>query len=74
MLAVPNKNIHQRLNAECLFCGNNITPEETGSDYDAWLFDCESCGAIYESRGKVIPRISVINRPVIREELNFDDE
>lgn len=57
----------------CLFCDSEITPEETGSDYDGWLFECD-CGAIYESRGKIIPRISVINRPIIREELNFDDE
>lgn len=58
----------------CLFCNSEITPEETGSDYDGWLFDCESCGAIYESRGKTIPRIKVINRPEIREELDFGEE
>ena len=57
----------------CLFCDSEITPEETGSDYDGWLFECD-CGAVYESRGRTIPRIRVINRPVVREELNFDDE
>lgn len=58
----------------CLFCDAAIIPEETGSDYDGWLFDCELCGAIYESRGQIIPDIRVINRPIVREELDFGDE
>lgn len=54
----------------CFYCSEKITPEETGG---GWLFECD-CGAIWESRGMSIPKIVIINRPVIREELDFDDE
>lgn len=54
----------------CFYCSEKIIPEETGG---GWLFECD-CGAIWESRGMSIPKIVIINRPVIREELDFDDE
>jgi hypothetical protein len=57
----------------CFFCNADIIPEETGSDYDGWLFECD-CGAIWESRGRTIPRIRIVNRPDVRVELNFDDD
>jgi len=45
----------------CVFCGEEIEPEEFGSNYDAWLFQCDNraCGAVYQSFGKVIPNIDV---------------
>jgi hypothetical protein len=54
----------------CFFCNEKITPEGIGG---GWLYECD-CGAIWESNGTTIPRIRIVNRPVIREELNFDDE
>ncbi len=57
----------------CLFCGDHIIPESSGSDIDKWLFEC-SCGAIYETIGKTIPTINVINRRHSPEPLYFDNE
>lgn len=52
---------------DCIFCGEEIEPEETrvddGGEYrDGWLHQCDSCGAIYSSVGTKIPRIIVYER------------
>jgi uncharacterized Zn finger protein len=64
------KRINQSPIVKCLFCGNEIIAEETERK---WLFDCDSCGSVWESEGKTIPKIKVITRTEIREELDFED-
>ena len=50
----------------CIFCGNLIFPEEGFKDPNIYyIFHCENaeCQAIYESRGKKIPKIYVYYNP-----------
>lgn len=57
----------------CIFCQGEIEPEETiiktgpTGNREGWLFQCDYCGAIYQSTGKHIPHIAVIEKPSLLE-------
>ena len=63
------------LKTKCLFCGEEITPEEGFDDARSkdgvyYIFQCNNiyCDARYESFGQKIPRIDVQVRPRVLEE------
>jgi hypothetical protein len=66
-------------NYHCMFCREKIVPEASrvgSEDGDGYLFQCENpaCGAIYESAGRVIPRIKITYVPDSRiKELDFEE-
>lgn len=68
---------------ECIFCGEVIEPEESiisagesKTPVDGWTFSCDNmaCGAVYESKGKYAPVITVRCRPQGPKELFFEEE